>query len=137
MMLTPKQQRFVQEYLVDLNATAAARRAGYSEQTAEQQGYRLLRNVQVAAAVEAAQKARADRVEVTQDYVLRRLVREAEYEGDGSSHSARVQALTQLGKHLKMFTDKVEADHTHLLAVVEEIVDADGNADRPSAPGAG
>ncbi len=45
--LTAKQARFVEEYLVDLNATAAAKRAGSSERTAEQLGCRLLRNVEV------------------------------------------------------------------------------------------
>ena len=43
--LTPKQHRFVIEYLVDLNATQAALRAGYSARTAPQQGSRLLKNV--------------------------------------------------------------------------------------------
>ena len=45
--LTEKQKRFVQEYLIDLNATAAARRAGSSEKTACEQGSRLLANVKV------------------------------------------------------------------------------------------
>ncbi len=43
--LTPKQARFVEEYLIDLNATQAAIRAGYSAKTAEVQGSRLLGNV--------------------------------------------------------------------------------------------
>ena len=71
--MTPKQQRFVEEYLVDLNATQAAVRAGYSEKTAEQQGCRLLRNTQVAAAVQQAQQARSERTETTADDVLREL----------------------------------------------------------------
>ncbi len=50
MSLTPKQARFVEEYFVDLNATQAAIRAGYSAKTAYSQGERLLRNVEVAAA---------------------------------------------------------------------------------------
>ncbi|HZW06307.1 MAG TPA: terminase small subunit, partial [Phycisphaerales bacterium] len=61
--LTPKQARFVAEYLKDLNATQAAIRAGYSAATAEQQGSRLLRNAQVFAAVadgKAKQLAKAD-----------------------------------------------------------------------------
>ena len=53
--MTPKQERFVQEYLVDMNATQAAIRAGYSAHTAEQQGSRLCRNVQVAAAIQDMQ----------------------------------------------------------------------------------
>lgn len=49
--LTPRQSRFVAEYLVDLNATQAAIRAGYSSKTAKQQGQRLLTNVDLAAAI--------------------------------------------------------------------------------------
>lgn len=47
MALTPKQKRFCEEYLIDLNATQAAIRAGYSPKTAEQTASRLLRNVKV------------------------------------------------------------------------------------------
>ena len=49
-----KQQRFVSEYMIDLNATAAAKRAGYSAKTAHVQGPRLLDNVSIAAAIQAA-----------------------------------------------------------------------------------
>ena len=52
MTLTPKQQRFVDEYTIDSNATQAAIRAGYSERTARQQGARLVTNVDIAATIE-------------------------------------------------------------------------------------
>lgn len=71
--LTPRQSAFVQEYLVDLCATQAAVRAGYSAKTAEQQGARLLGNVKVSAAVTAAQADRSKRTAITADGVLRRL----------------------------------------------------------------
>lgn len=73
MALTDRQRRFVEEYLVDLNATQAAIRAGYSKRTAASQGERLLRHVEVAAAVRAAQDARSKRTEVTQDRIVREL----------------------------------------------------------------
>lgn len=73
--LTPKQEAFVREYLVDLNATQAAIRAGYSEQTAYRTGADNLRKPQIAAAVAAAQSARAQRTEITADRVLRELAR--------------------------------------------------------------
>ena len=73
--LTPKQQRFVEEYLVDLNATQAAIRAGYSKKTAASQGERLLRNVEIQAAIQAAMKARQERTEITQDRVLAELAK--------------------------------------------------------------
>lgn len=71
MALNPKQRRFVEEYLVDSNATAAARRAGYREPNT--QGPRLLVNVGVAEAIRAAQQARSERVGMTADDVLREL----------------------------------------------------------------
>ncbi len=107
MSLTPKQACFVEEYLIDLNATQAAIRAGYSPKTAEVQGSRLLGNVTVREAVEAGMKARSKRTEITQDEVIEGLKKEATLEGEGSSHSARVSAWAHLGQHLGMFTDNL------------------------------
>lgn len=73
--LTPKQARFVEEFLVDLNATQAAIRAGYSQKTAGQIGEQNLKKLEVAAAVQEAQAARAKRTEITQDMVLRELAK--------------------------------------------------------------
>ncbi|WP_059050001.1 terminase small subunit [Paenibacillus senegalimassiliensis] len=70
MALTAKQQMFVKEYLVDLNATRAAIRAGYSVKTAEAIGHENLRKPKIAAAVEAAMGQRSQRTEVTADRVL-------------------------------------------------------------------
>lgn len=90
MELTPKQERFVAEYLIDLNATQAAIRTGYSAKTAASQGARLLKQGGVARAVQAAQQARAVRTEITQDRVLQELARIAFfdirrlYRADGS-----------------------------------------------------
>lgn len=75
MALTAKQERFVAEYLIDLNATQAAIRAGYSEKTANEQGSRLLANVKIAAAVAEAQAKRSKRTEITQDMVLAELAK--------------------------------------------------------------
>lgn len=77
MTLTARQARFVEEYLVDLNATAAAKRAGYSARTAEWQGPQLLGKPHVAAAVQAAMAARTERTEINADWVLKRLHAEA------------------------------------------------------------
>lgn len=78
MTLNPKQQKFVDEYLVDLNAKQAAIRAGYSERTAEQQGSRLLSNVKVSAAIREAKAERSERTKIDADWVLARLAQEAE-----------------------------------------------------------
>jgi len=106
--LTAKQAAFVEEYLVDLNATAAAIRAGYSAKSARKVGSNLLTLPHVQAAIEEAMAERRERVEVTQDYVLARLKAEAELKGKGASHVGRIRALELLGKHLGMFTEKRE-----------------------------
>ena len=73
--LNEKQATFVQEYLIDLNATQAAIRAGYSPRTAEQQGMRLLRDARVKEAVQKAMQERNQRVEISQDRILEELAR--------------------------------------------------------------
>lgn len=75
MALNAKQARFVEEYPVDLNATKAAERAGYSKKTAYSQGQRLLKHVEVAAAIAEAFEKRSKRLDVTQDRVVRELAR--------------------------------------------------------------
>lgn len=69
----PKRDRFVEEYLVDLNATQAAIRCGYSPKTANEQASRLLADVRIKDAVAAAMAERAARTEVTADRVIREL----------------------------------------------------------------
>ena len=73
--LTIKQQRFVDEYLIDLNATQAAIRAGYSAKTADQQGSRMLANVKVQQAVSKAMAERSKRTGVNQDRVVLELAK--------------------------------------------------------------
>ena len=76
-VLTPKQAAFVAEYLIDLNATQAAIRAGYSERTAGSQGERLLKKVEVQIALAEAQQARSKRTEITADNVLAEIAKVA------------------------------------------------------------
>ncbi|WP_432416081.1 terminase small subunit [Pseudomonas aeruginosa] len=73
MALTKKQRLFVAEYLIDLNATQAAIRAGYSTRRATEIGYQLLQRPEVAQAIQAAMAERSKRTEVEADYVIRRL----------------------------------------------------------------
>ena len=129
--LTPKQQRFVDEYLIDLNAKQSAIRAGYSEKTASEIGYQLLQKPDVQEAIAIAQKARSQRTEITQDYVLKnikqvieRCMQTEEVDGvitnaDGEMANAYVfkeqgalKGLEMLGKHLGMFKDKQSIDIT-------------------------
>ena len=75
--LTEKQARFVAEYLVDMNATEAAKRAGYSEKTAYSIGFENLRKPEIQEAIQAAMAERAKRTEITQDMVIRELAKVA------------------------------------------------------------
>lgn len=75
--LTAKQQRFVQEYLIDLNGKQAAIRTGYSVKRAEVTASELLATRKVSEAIDAAMAAREQRTEITQDRVLKELARVA------------------------------------------------------------
>lgn len=73
--LSDKQKRFVSEYLIDLNATQAAIRAGYSAKTAQQQGSRLLLNVVVQEELSKQQSKVAERFEITKDRIVDELAK--------------------------------------------------------------
>lgn len=132
--LTDKQKRFVEEYLVDLNATQAAIRAGYSEKTAYSIGVENLRKPEIKKAIDEAQNKRSERTQLTQDEVIadlrelrdicmgRKPVRVTEVVKNnqkGTALPVQVEifaleptgagkALDLLGKHLGMFSQKVE-----------------------------
>lgn len=73
--LTAKQAQFVEEYLIDLNATQAAIRAGYSPNTAKEQGSQLLTKLHIQEYLAERAAARAARTEISQDRVLKELAR--------------------------------------------------------------
>lgn len=106
--LNEKQYRFVQEYIVDYNATQAAKRAGYSEKTAYSNGQRLLKHAEVQAAIKEIQNKATDKAIVDRNMVLAGLLKEAEFKGQGASHAARVSAWEKIGKTMGMFIDKTE-----------------------------
>lgn len=124
MSLTVKQQRFVAEYLIDLNATAAYKRAGYTAtgNAAEVTASKLLSNAKVAEAVKLAMDKRSNDLGIDAKYVLTTIKATIErcsqaepVMRDGSATgeykfdaSAVLKGAELLGKHLKMFTDKVE-----------------------------
>lgn len=108
--MTPKQARFVQEYLIDLNATQAAVRAGYSARTAEAQGSRLLTNVKVAYGIQTAKADRELSTQIDARYVLRQAVKMHEKCLAMGDHGPAVRALELVGKHVNVqaFAEKVE-----------------------------
>ncbi len=75
--MTKKQKRFIEEYLIDLNATQAAIRAGYSPDTAEQIGYQLLQKTSVSVEVSKAMAERSKRTGISQDRILLELAKMA------------------------------------------------------------
>jgi phage terminase small subunit len=141
--LSGKQQVFVDEYLKDLNATQAAIRAGYSKKTAEDIGRQALRKAPVAAAIQKVMDERSKRTKITADYVLNGIkntiercaqeepVRDQEGNETGEykfEANAVLKGYELLGKHLKLFTDKVE--HSQDQPFVVEIV----QFERPKTP---
>lgn len=100
--LTEKQRAFVREYLVDLNGKQAAIRAGYAAASAEVQASRLLRNAQVKAAVDEALAARAERVEVKADDVLRELLRLARVDiGEAFDEHHNLRPLKEMSAEVR------------------------------------
>lgn len=104
--LTPKQQRFVQEYLQDHNGTQAAIRAGYSESTARQQGSRLLTEPRIQAAVRAGQKKVAKKAEVTVDTLMAELEQARKLALKEKQASAAVTATMGKGKLAGLLVEK-------------------------------
>lgn len=108
--MTDKQKKFIDEYLVDLNATQAAIRAGYSPKTANEQGAQNL--VKLSIPIAQAMAEQSKRTGINADRVLRELARmgfaDSEQITEWNMKGAdRVKALELLGKHLGLFQDNL------------------------------
>lgn len=120
--LTPKQQRFVDEYIVDLNAKQAAIRAGYSARSAEVQGCRLLSNANVQEAVRERTEDRKKDTIATAEEVLEYL---SECLRDAGMHPQyRQKAAELLGKRYGLYTERVNVDADSEIKV-SVVVDGD------------
>lgn len=114
--MTPKQRRFVDEYLIDGNATRAAKAAGYAGgQSAEVTGHRLLRNPKVAAAIADGERQRQKRTQIDQDWVINKIVKTIEdcESGENRNPHAVLKGTELLGRTLAMFTDVSKSTVTH------------------------
>lgn len=113
--LTAKQEMFCQEYLKDLNATQAAKRAGYSEISCKQQGTENLAHPSIAERLAELMEERTKKVQVDAQYVLERaiLAHETYFE---EHQSSSMKALEMIGRHVDVqaFKDKQEIDVNNL-----------------------
>ena len=107
-MLNNKQKRFVDEYCKDLNATQSAIRAGYSEKTANVIAYEILNRVEIKAEIEKRLKEKSNQNDISVDMIISELKKIAF--NNSLATRDRLKALELLGKYLKMFTYKIEAD---------------------------
>lgn len=123
--LTPKQEMFCKEYLIDLNATQAAIRAGYSEKTAKTIAGQNLSKLAISERIQELMNGRAKKVEITSEWVLESLKSVADkcmgiepikgskgedvYKFDSAGAN---KSLELIGKHHKLFTDKIDVDTT-------------------------
>ena len=108
--MNAKQTQFVQEYLIDLNATQAAIRSGYSGHTAQQTGSENLSKPVIQEAIQLAQDKRANKLELDADWVLGKIKTDVLRNSDEENYNSPnlLKGCELLGKHLKLFTDKVE-----------------------------
>lgn len=151
--MTPKQEAFVREYLIDLNATQAAIRAGYSAKNADKIGSELLGKTRIAAALQEQMDKRSKRTEITADYVLETIVltierckqsepvldrkgdpimTETPDGGEAPAYTFNAAGVLKgaelLGKHLKLFTEKVEHSGPDGAAIQIERVRSDAES---------
>lgn len=119
MSLTEKQKRFVDEYLIDLNATAAYKRAGYATtgNGASVNASRLLANAKIQQAIADKQQRLQQKTEMTQEWVLNNYKHIIERNRDTDPNIAK-GALDSVARHLGMFKDKVDHNITGGLTVV-------------------
>lgn len=125
--MAPKKERFAKEFPVDLSAASAAIRSGYSEKTARQIGSRLLSEPEVQEAIAKEQEKISKRIEINQDYVVKSLKQVADQcmEGDNWNPQAANKSLELLGKHLGIFVDKKQLDHTFSLGQLAAELESD------------
>ena len=137
-MLNERHQRFADEYLVDLNATRAAIRAGYSEKTASAQAARLLKNVNISAYIKKRMSEQQEDAIASADEVMRYLT--SVIRGQSRSHvlarndlgaeyilekppdeKERLKAAELMGKRHQLFTDKVKVDGNVPVMIVDDL----------------
>lgn len=110
--LTAKQDSFCREYLVDLNATQACIRAGYSKKTASVIGAENLVKPNISERIQELMTERSKRTEISSDWVLKGIKELTDTLVASEDPSKAYKGYELAGKHLKLFTDKIEQDTT-------------------------
>ncbi len=119
--LSGKQKAFAEEYLVDLNTTQAAIRAGYSSKTAYAIGHKLLKKAEIAVIIQKGKDERSKRTGVDQDYVLTGFMElhKTAKEADDLSNTAR--ALENLGKHVGIYEKDNKQREQNITLITRQI----------------
>ena len=131
--MNDKQKRFCEEYLIDLNATQAAVRAGYAPKTAYSQGQRLLKDVEIAETITKLKSAQSKRTGITADRVLEELAKlgfSPMDECEPLKASDKLRALELIGKHIGMFKSDSDADTPALEKLDKILAEVKSDADR-------
>lgn len=130
MALTHKQSRFIQEYMIDLNATQAAMRAGYSKKTSHVIGHENLQKPEIACEVERLQSSRSETAWLTREKVLSDLeaikadAMQRIFDKDGNqvmvNHAAAIKASELHGKHIGLFAEKLNVEGNMAISFINE-----------------
>jgi phage terminase small subunit len=115
--LNDRQKKFCEEYLIDLNATQAAKRAGYSERTAYSKGQQLLKKVEIQEYLQHRRKDQQIRTEITQDRVLQELA------SIGFARGTDYAQVTKFGTVALTPTDQLSKDQKAAVTGVKETKD--------------
>jgi phage terminase small subunit len=114
----PRHQTFIHHYLQTGNATKSAILAGYSEKSAAAAGSRLLTNPEIKGAIDTVLLRQAELSGISATYVLEGI--RAIADDPDARHADRLRALELLGKHLRLFSDRIEQD-TQITVTIERI----------------
>lgn len=108
--MTPRQKNFVEEYLVDYNATAALKRAGYlvADSNAKKYASELMDHPAIRCAINVASENKASKSAIKPDYVIKKIMRTIESAEQSGAHNAVLKGCELLARHLGMFIERQE-----------------------------